>query len=143
MAETKPPPPAASPQPNGVDLFGPEDSQVRQLTVAEAKALLSMQAQRTAKIVTSADVKWFVATMAAVAVASVTGFINLDARAQEKADKAAGEVAKQLEDHKTNEGVRLANVEKTTDRQDRKLDAMLFAFGVPNPAPAPAKDGGR
>jgi hypothetical protein len=38
---------------------------------------------------------------------------------------------------------RMGRVEKQGDRTEQKIDALLGAFRVPNPAPAPIKDGGR
>ena len=38
---------------------------------------------------------------------------------------------------------RLRNVEESSVRQDTKLDLILNAWNIPNPAPAPKRDGGR
>ena len=110
---------------------------------APAPASSSAPAIATTKYVTSADVKWFVGTMAAVAVFSVTGAFALDARADEKIARAEARSAERLEVHERYESARLGDMKESLDRQEKKTDTFLAAFNVPNPAPAPAKDGGR
>ena len=106
------------------------------------------------RYVASADVKWFAASMAAVAVAAVVLVGWFDARAAEKDAGVARVAADALEEHKKAEAERMARLEARVEQvrvetaqaardQGQKLDAMLFRFGVPNPAPTPATDGGR
>ncbi len=105
------------------------------------------------KYVASADVKWFVASMAAVAIASVVLVGWFDGRAAEKDAGVAKVAADALEEHKKAEAAAMAELKVTVERnrqeaaqaardQGQKLDAILFRFGVPNPAPT-ATDGGR
>lgn len=84
------------------------------------------------KIVTSADVKWFLATLVSVAVGAVIFVSWVDTRAEEPAKK----VQKELDAFKI-------EMRDTTRRLDQKTDAILFGLRLPNPAPAPnLPDGG-
>lgn len=90
--------------------------------------------EETARIVTSGDVKWFVATMVAVAGLSVSVWRASDANAQEKSDK----VEQHLTDYKKVNDARMDRVERSMERQDLKTDAILTGLHLANPAPAPS-----
>ncbi len=108
--------------------------------------------------IASADVKWFVASMAATAIAAVLLVGWFDARAQEKDAGVERRASEALEEHKKSEALAIAELKVTVERnrqeaaqaardQGQKLDAIMFRFGVPNPAPTPvapvsSRDGG-
>jgi hypothetical protein len=86
-------------------------------------------------IISSIAVGWF-------------GYGKVEALAQERAEKAVETVAQKakatqedLDGYKQGTNNRLDHLEHQGNRTEKKLDAIIDAMRIPNPAPAP-KDGG-
>lgn len=104
------------------------------------------------------DVRVLVGACVVAVAVSFAVFFALDARAQKAVDAGVDESAKKLEvvaqkssatqDELTRfqgeSDRRMTRVENSVMRQDQKLDALLDAFKIRNPAPAPplVLDGG-
>ncbi len=106
---------------------------------AEAKETLT-------KYVVASDVKWFVSTMAAVAVGAVLLVGWLDARSQTKVDGGTAPLAARIDKGEA----RLDRVEgavqdvKLTVAEIKTMTTMLLRDrGLPVPPPTPRPDGGR
>ena len=131
------PPPQPSPQPPG-----PRDDEPITGVFPASRDFVREQGRLN-------DVKLTVA-MVVVAVSTAFGAYRVvigEARAQTDAGVASVSVEskatqRELERYQHESGNRLDRLEQGQSRTDAKLDALLVALRVPNPAPAP-KDGGQ
>jgi hypothetical protein len=87
------------------------------------------------------DVKSMIIAVGAVGSVLLAGFSRVEAWAQDKVDGGVKPVREQLDSYKAVTNSRLDRMEKGQDRVEAKVDRMLEALHIPNPAPAP-KDGG-
>lgn len=128
-------------------LFDVKEAKKTAEAVAESKA--SDAKQEITKYVAAADVKWFVATMAGVAVAAVVLVGWFDARGQTRVDAGVAPVVSDVADVKK----RLDHVEVAVQqealehaRQSVMLEMLTKDRGMVPPPPAPKvllPDGGQ
>ena len=142
------PEPLPSPE---VPSLSASPSGLRQLTVAEARVLFATQQQVEKKMLLTNDIRVLVGSIVVAVATAFAVFFAVRSDAQDIADAGVKTSSLKIEvvDQKavaTQEELarfqreadrRLTYVEASMYRQDRKLDALLSGFKIPNPAPAP------
>lgn len=136
-----PSPPSPSACPSGL----------RQLTVGEARELFAAQRQVEKKMLLTNDIRVLVSSVVIAVATSFAVFFAIRSDAQgisdagvakselkiQVVDQKAAATQQELERFQREADRRLSYVEASVNRQDRKLDAVLDKFQIPNPAPAP------